>query len=210
MLSKVKEDVDEAVAHFSRRLQRARMIAIAPDRSAAAPGAVESAGGPARQAVEAAAQLIAAVSFNDQVNVIGLDGEVNDTKAAAIRRREGLQKRRERNVGSQRLQPAHRPQHDVDRMARIVRGARGVGNVGSRLGSPSSRARPPPAPSARFGQRKLFGQPSCHLDSAPFSAVPRDGCVEPMCTWCGNRCAILIRHPFRPYELVTRRRRTHP
>ena len=59
------------------------MVAIGPYGTAALPSAIESAGGTAVQRIEASAQLVAGISFDDEVDVIGLDGEVHDAEGVA-------------------------------------------------------------------------------------------------------------------------------
>jgi len=88
MLPEVEENVDEAIAHFARRGEGARMIAIAPDGTPAAPDAIEGACCPAGEAVETAAQLVGGARFYEQVNVVGLDGEVHDAESVGGRARE--------------------------------------------------------------------------------------------------------------------------
>ena len=77
------------------------MVAIAPDLAVAAPNAIEGASRSAGQAVESCAQMIVRIGFDNQMNVIGLDGEMNDAKGFAARRGERLLERRERCVRSQ-------------------------------------------------------------------------------------------------------------
>ena len=59
------------------------MVAVAPNGTAALPSAIERAGGTAVQRIEASAQLVAGISFDDEVHVIGLDGEMHDPEGVA-------------------------------------------------------------------------------------------------------------------------------
>jgi hypothetical protein len=59
------------------------MVAIAPYRAAALPSAIKGAGRPAAQRIEASAQRLTGVCFDDEVDVIGLDGEMHDTEGVA-------------------------------------------------------------------------------------------------------------------------------
>jgi hypothetical protein len=59
------------------------MVPIAPNWAAALPSAIERTGRPAVQRIEASAKSVAGIRFNDEVDVIGLDGEMHDTEGVA-------------------------------------------------------------------------------------------------------------------------------
>jgi len=83
MLSKIEEDVDQAVADLPWRRQRAGVIPVAPHVSVPQPGAIERAGHATGEAVDAGAQAVGGVSLDDEMNVIGLNGEMHDAKVFA-------------------------------------------------------------------------------------------------------------------------------
>ena len=198
MLSKIEENVDEAVTHLSWGREGVCVVAIAPDAPTSPPRAIQRSCRTAVQAIQAAPQLVSGISFHDEVNMIGLDGEVHDAKAAAAREAKCLNQRCERRLRSERFQRLRRPQRDVDGMARIVLRSRSVRYVRARLRSLASCAISRAAPRARWRKRELFWRPPCHLDSAAFfGGAPsrlRDA-RSPQGVAPAKCCAVLIRHP---------------
>ena len=71
------------------------MVAIGPYGTAALPSAIESTGRAAVQRMEASAQVVVGISFDDEVHVIGLDGEMHDPEGVAAGESECPNQRRE-------------------------------------------------------------------------------------------------------------------
>lgn len=80
MLSKVEEHVDQGQAHLTRRAQGVGVVALVPDGAAATAGAVDGLGAANGEALQAAHKRLGVVGLDDQVDVVGLDREVNQAK----------------------------------------------------------------------------------------------------------------------------------
>jgi hypothetical protein len=87
VLSKIEEHVDKPIPDFAWRRERVGVVPVAPHGAAPSPDAIERAGQTAGEPVDAAAQAIAGVSFDDEMDVIRLNGEMHDAKVLAARRR---------------------------------------------------------------------------------------------------------------------------
>jgi len=124
VLPEVEQDVDERVADLLRRRQRAGVIAAAPHLPVTAKTSIHRTRCPSRQTLQATNQRLARGRFGDQMQVIGLHGEVNETKALVA----GGCKRRTQCAKSgsaaQRWQLAPRANRHVDGVPRLVRGPR--------------------------------------------------------------------------------------
>jgi hypothetical protein len=88
VLSKVEQDVDHPAPDLARGSERARVVAIRPDGAPATDAAVDGPRAANGQALDPAPQHRRRVGFDDQVNVIDLNGEVNYPKGPAARRGE--------------------------------------------------------------------------------------------------------------------------
>jgi len=95
MLSEVQQNIDKSVPYLARRGERTSMIAVAPYGTAALPSTVERPGRPAVQRIETSAKIVAGISFDDEMDVIGLDGEMHDAESVAIGEAERLNQWRE-------------------------------------------------------------------------------------------------------------------
>ena len=149
MLSEVEQDVHEAVANFARRRERSRVVAIAPDRATSAPGTIDGAGHTTRQAVETSAQVIAGISLDDEMDVIGLNREVHESEVFAARLGERSKQRCECRLRSERIQAARRAQSDMYWMTRIVWCARRMGHIRPRARPLATGAIAPTTPGPR-------------------------------------------------------------
>jgi hypothetical protein len=86
----VVDDVGAGVADLARRGEHAQVVALDEDRALAAQQAVEALGDPDAEALEGARELPGAVGFDGEVQVVALDGPVDDAGArAAAGRHEG-------------------------------------------------------------------------------------------------------------------------
>ena len=83
MLAEIQQNVDESVPYLARRGEGACVVPITPNGAAALPSAIERTGGATVQRIQASAKSVAGISFNDEMDVIGLDGEMHDTEGVA-------------------------------------------------------------------------------------------------------------------------------
>jgi hypothetical protein len=101
-------------------VQHARVVFAAPDRSDSAERSVEGTGRPDAKPRHAEGQRSLVGGLNDRVDVIDLDGELNDPKFVA--RRSGYRRcqRGERPRRAERRQAVAGSKRDMHGMARIV------------------------------------------------------------------------------------------
>jgi hypothetical protein len=83
VLSRVVEDVAEGVPDLSGGGEVARVVAVGPDAAGAAGGAVDAPGGADGEAAQARGESRLVVRLDDEVNVVALDGEVDDAEVGA-------------------------------------------------------------------------------------------------------------------------------
>ena len=126
MLSKVEENVDEGIAYFRWGRQGTRVVTTAPHFSRALPGTVDRICSPAGEPLKAANQRFSRRRLDDEVQVVGLDGEVSEAKAATARACERGGHCSERGEGAKRRDVRDGPDRDVNRMAGVVRGTSDV------------------------------------------------------------------------------------
>jgi hypothetical protein len=104
VLPEVEQHVDHARAHLPRRRERAGVVPIADHLPPAAEQAIHRQSQPDREPVHAAARAARLVSLDDEVTVILLDREMDDSKAStearAMARLSALNSRGERRDGS--------------------------------------------------------------------------------------------------------------
>jgi hypothetical protein len=89
MLPPIVEHVDEGVAYFARRTEEPGVEAVCPDSSVATEHAVDCLGDADGEPLESARESYGRVRFDQQVQVIALDAEVDDAEASAGRRAQG-------------------------------------------------------------------------------------------------------------------------
>lgn len=80
MLPAIVQHVHEGVSHLPRRRQLPRVIPFAPDGPVTPKDAVDRLGDADRQALHAAREPKWGVGFHEQMYVIGLDGELQQTE----------------------------------------------------------------------------------------------------------------------------------
>ena len=80
VLAPIHQHIDEPIAHFARRAERPRMESAAPHGAPPTERAVECAREPYQKAHHSARKGRRVVSFDNQVNVIGLNRELDDAK----------------------------------------------------------------------------------------------------------------------------------
>ena len=120
VLARVREDVDQRVAHHARRPQRTRVVTVAPDGAVATHRTVRGERAADRESAHAARELDGGVRLDDQVQVVGLDGEVHDAERLA---RCGAERGLERTIRGRRAEPADagtRAQRDQRGMTSVV------------------------------------------------------------------------------------------
>jgi hypothetical protein len=83
VLAKVEEHVDQRVPHFAGRMEGVGVIAVDPDWAAAVDGAIDGAGTADGETLHTADQCRGTLRFHDEVQVIGLHGELGQAKRAA-------------------------------------------------------------------------------------------------------------------------------
>src|SRR5262245_29837591 len=123
MLPPVLQDVHERMPDLTRRRQLAGVVSVVPHLPAAAEQAIDRLRDADRQPLDTAAQRGQPVAFEDQVDVIALDAELDESEAfprcSGKRRADG----REEAGLSERRKIRRRPERDMDGTAGIVRGA---------------------------------------------------------------------------------------
>ena len=87
MTPEVEEHVGAGVADLAGGLQDSQMIALGEYRSRAAGQGVEATGQTDAEALHAPREMLGAVGFHHGVDVIGLQGPVDDTEAITLARR---------------------------------------------------------------------------------------------------------------------------
>ena len=80
MLSKIREDVDESIAYLTRRRERAAVPAIGPKPTATQDERIHDARDANGDALNAPGQSSLVARFDDEVHVIPLHGEVDDSE----------------------------------------------------------------------------------------------------------------------------------
>ena len=83
MFRPVLKDVDEGGADLAWRPQDARVISVSPDRAVAAERAIDGPGQANREALQATHERRVSIGLDDEVEVIGLDAELEKAKALA-------------------------------------------------------------------------------------------------------------------------------
>jgi hypothetical protein len=150
----ILKNVNQYIADFARRLQGTRVIAAGKYPPPATEQAIDRTSDPDRESGGAARKRRLVLRLDEQVQMVGLHGELHDPKG----RRRGLQKaaadRGEHDLLPQRRQSASHSQGQMQRMPGLVLGTRPVRN------SPPATRRAPRAharatPSARDGQTEL-------------------------------------------------------
>ena len=81
MLAEIAEDVGESVSHLARRRERSAEPSIGPERALAIQESVDVARDADGDAAEAGGQSSLVARFDDEVEVIALNGEVDDPEA---------------------------------------------------------------------------------------------------------------------------------
>ncbi len=115
----VLEHVDQSIPDRARRRERAGMVSLGPHRPPPAQHTVHGLGDANGEALQAADETAVRVGFDDQVHVIGLDGEGEHPKATTRRAGQCAPHSREDIRRAQRRRQRCRPQRHVNRMTWI-------------------------------------------------------------------------------------------
>jgi len=169
MLPPVLQNVDECMTDVARGRQVTTMVSIVPYLPAAAEHAIDRLGDANRQPLDATAQRGHSVALEDQMDVIALHTELNESKLVGGCSRECRTDRREEAVLSERRKMRARPERNMDRTAAIVRGAATVRQASAprRWLSPSAIAAAAPG---RRGRKAQLSRPARHLEWADIIA----------------------------------------
>src|SRR5262249_40243888 len=136
VFSEIAEDVDEGVAHRARRREVAAVPAIGPETAAAHDELVHGAGDADCKTLHAGRERALVACFDDEVQMVPLHGEMEDTKARGGTARCGGE--RDADGGKDVLatkRAKERAQRDVNRVRRRVFRARSVRDVRARRGA---------------------------------------------------------------------------
>jgi hypothetical protein len=118
----VVQHVDERCPDFAGAAKSTRVEAIGENASMPAPESVEDLGDSDEQALHPARESLAIRGFGDPVDVVRLEGEVDQTEFEPLARRgERLLDRAPRQVTAETGQLLANSNRDVDGMARVVR-----------------------------------------------------------------------------------------
>ena len=84
MFASVQKDVAESVPDLARCAQDVKMVAVGNHRAAVRESPIHGSSDPGRDRLHAAAEPVAVASFDDQVNVVALDGVVSEARWASV------------------------------------------------------------------------------------------------------------------------------
>jgi hypothetical protein len=125
----VVQDVGESRADFPRRAERSRVESVGENPSAAPPQAIERPSHADRDALRAAGERATVVGFDDQVDGVGLEGELVESQPKALTAvAEGSENPRAGEVSAQARKSRAHAKGDVERKASIVSRTRDVAN----------------------------------------------------------------------------------
>jgi hypothetical protein len=153
----IVQDVHERVTHLARRTKRACVVTIPEGTARAVHELVQTACEPDFETFDTGRERAAVDGFDQKVQVVGLNGELNDAhKAAAVRPANGAFDDRETALASKVDRVASEPQRDVHWVAVDVVGPARVWNDAGLL-APGVLAGATPRRGTPEGQVELFG-----------------------------------------------------
>ena len=85
MFSRVVQHIDQRITHRPRGRENTGVIAVTKDASFASPQSIHGASNPYEQTLHAPAESFAVVRFDDEVEVIALNREVDEAKTESVR-----------------------------------------------------------------------------------------------------------------------------
>jgi hypothetical protein len=112
------------------------------------------------------------------MQVVALDGELDQAEPVPAAGREGVAQRREHALRPERREPGIRAQGDVRRLASAMKRSRDVRRSGACEAARASGAATAPTPGAGRWEFQLTGTTAGHVESAEkLSATAAFGCV---------------------------------
>jgi len=160
MLPPILKYIDQRVAHLARRAEGARVVPICPYPTMATEDTVQTLCDPDGEPLKPARQCMAVHRFDDEMDVVVLNRELENAQPAARRLRKSFLQRRECGIGAQGGQPLPCAQCHVKRMTRMVQRAALMrdANLASRGLTPGAR----PLATPRAGSKVELDWPPCH------------------------------------------------
>jgi hypothetical protein len=120
MLPPVVEHVDERVAHLAWSTKEPGVKTIHPDASVATERTVDGFGDADGESLEPAGESHGRVRFDEQVQMVPLDAEVNNAETHAARGRQGATDGHKRPILAKRRKAGDRAQRHVCRTTTVV------------------------------------------------------------------------------------------
>src|SRR5262245_51016984 len=181
MLPEVLQHIDDRRPHLARRSQGTTMISVAPDAAVPLRRPIDRTGAAPGQPLDAAGQRLAAICFDHQMDVVGLDRKVDYAKADAIGSCKRTPQHRKNRIRSKRRQVSTASERHENRMLVIVSRSLDVRNARSYVAGFTARATTASSPAVREREIELPEPAACHLDLALFRPERQD-VAEPMST----------------------------
>ena len=126
MFPPVLQHVDQSIPDLARGLERPRMVAVGPDSAPAAEDPVHRLGEPDRETLDAPGESAAVGRLHDEVEVIVLHGELQNTETTSRSQYEAAAERAEESAPPQRRPHSLCTQGHVRRVPAQVRRSRSM------------------------------------------------------------------------------------
>jgi hypothetical protein len=88
MFGPIADDVDEGISHLARRLERPRVVAVRPHAAVRLEQVVQALGDSNGEPFHPLRKPPAILRLDEQMDVVGLDAEVQDANELRLRRAE--------------------------------------------------------------------------------------------------------------------------
>jgi hypothetical protein len=157
MLEPVLQDIDDCVAHLPGSRERAGMVAIVEDLPLPPQNGVDCPRETDAKPARAPRESNLVVRLGDEMNVVGLNGKVNETKSAPRTAAQSSPNLGKQDRQTQARQPTHDPQRDMHGIPRVVLGTRTMGDTLVLQEPRATRVRSPSAPLALEAELFLDG-----------------------------------------------------
>jgi hypothetical protein len=169
VLFPIEEHINQDIANITRRLQRARMIAVREDAAARRKQSVHTTGDPHGESFHALTEAPSVVCFDNQMDVVRLYAVVHDAEKATLRLVKLGNNTAMERLAAQTRQAVANPNRDMQRMVSAMDRSPQVRNPGAPAPRFAPRT-PAPAPPC-IAKRKL--DLGCHLNRLTY--FERDG-----------------------------------
>lgn len=146
VLAEIQEHVDKSQADFARRSQGMGVITLGPDGATTFESAIDGARTPDAEPLQTAREIAAAIGFDDEVQMVRLDREVNDSEGVTTRRGKRPKQMWGHFFRTKRDRRRNSTKCGVNGIAWVVIGSRSVRCTRPRACWLPSGARPPAAP----------------------------------------------------------------